>query len=142
MNAKNVEIVYSQSAPKNLNRITQPSQGKSEEILTGNRIEESLAVAIVSVSRRRDADVDQLARFVAAEEMNHTRRFLEWETPQEKIVDQTEDGRVQANPKRKRQHRDEGERGRLSKFTKSESNIVHVRVRLSGFMKFIRHAVR
>src|SRR5205807_121185 len=142
MNAKNIEIVCGQSAPKNLNRITEPGQSEGKEILTRNRFEQSLALAIVHVSRRRDADLDQLARFVAAEEMNHTRRFLEWETPQEQIVDQTEDGRVQANPKRKREHRDEGERGRLSKFAKSESNIVHGRVRLSGFMKFIRHAVR
>src|SRR5205085_8519092 len=97
MDAKNIEIVCGQSAAKNLDRIAEPGQSEGEEILTGDRFEQSLALAIVHISGRRDTDVDQFARFIAAEEMNHARGFLEREPAEEKIVDQTKDSRVQTN---------------------------------------------
>jgi hypothetical protein len=62
--------------------------------------------------------------------VNKARRFLERKAAQKKIVHEAEDGGVQSNAERKREHGDGGEGRGLSKFTKRESNIVHGTVQL------------
>ena len=66
------------------------------------------------VARRRHADIDEIARFIAAEEVHHTRRFLKRQASQEQIVYQTEDCRVRTDGERERNHGDDGEPWRFS----------------------------
>jgi hypothetical protein len=53
--------------------------------------------------------------------------ILERQAAQKEIVDQTEDGGVESDAESKRDDRDESERGRLPKFAKGKSNVVHLR---------------
>jgi hypothetical protein len=41
--------------------------------------------------------------------MKHLRWFFEWQTAQEKIINQTEDGGVETDPESESEHCDEGE---------------------------------
>ncbi len=101
------------SAAEDLDRIAQPGQSKGSEIFGGETVENFLAVAIMLIARRRQREIHQIARLVAAEEVNNTRRFLEGQTAQKKIVDQTEDRGVQPDPERERDDRDEVKPGDL-----------------------------
>ena len=66
------------------------------------------------VARCRYADIDEIARFIASEEVHHARWLLKRQAPQEQIVDQTKDCCVRADGERKRKHSDDGEPRRFS----------------------------
>ena len=59
------------------------------------------------------------------EDVQQARWLLEGQPAQKQIVDQTENGSVQSDPERKRQHREKSEPGRLEQLAKSEANISH-----------------
>src|SRR4030095_3706249 len=61
------------------------------------------------VARRRHADIDEIARFIAAEEVHHARWFLERQAAQEQIVYQTEDCGIRTDGQRERNHGDNSE---------------------------------
>src|SRR5205085_3682751 len=77
-------------------------------------------------ARSGDWQVDHFPRFISAVKVNNARRLLEGKAAKEKIVHETEDGGVQADSERERDHRDGGEGGRLSKFAKRKANVVHM----------------
>src|SRR5439155_13368898 len=127
-NSQHIEVVRGQSAPKNLDGIAQPSEGESEEIFAGETFTNCLSISKMFETRGGKRQVYQIARFITAVKVNDARRFLERKAAQKKIVDQTEDRGVETDPKSESDYGDQGEGRRLSKFTKCEPNIVHVRM--------------
>ena len=59
-------------------------------------------------------DIDQIARLIASEQVDDTRRFLERQAAQKQIVYQTEDCCVRTDGERERNHGDDGEPWRFS----------------------------
>ena len=98
--AEHIEIVRSYSAPENLNRIADSSQCEAKSVLGGETVKKCLSFTVMLIARRGDRDIDKIARLVASEHVHDTRRFLEREPAQEKIVDQAEDRGVQPDPER------------------------------------------
>ena len=113
LNSQNIKVVRGQSTAEDLDRITQPGQSKGREIFTGQTVENSLAIPEVLITRRRQREVHQIARLVATEQVDDTRWLLKGKAAQKKIVDQTEDRRVQANPQCERYNGD-GSEGRVT----------------------------
>src|SRR5262249_10484635 len=123
---EHVKVIRSQSSAKDLDRITQAGQSENEEILTGETFADRLAITKMFEARGGNRKIHDVPRFVAAKPVDHARRLLERQPAQKEIVHQTEDGGVESDAEREREHGDRSEGRRLSKFAKRESNIVHV----------------
>jgi hypothetical protein len=54
-------------------------------------------------------------------------RFFEWQRAQEKIVDKTEDGSIQADPERESHDSNHSESGRFAELSQRETEFVHDR---------------
>src|SRR4051812_17596979 len=65
------------------------------------------------VARRRHADINEIARFIAAEEVHHAGWFLKRQATQKQIVYQTEDCCVRTDGEGERNHGDDGEAWRF-----------------------------
>jgi hypothetical protein len=57
--------------------------------------------------------------------MEDALRFLEGQAPQEQIVDQTEDRRIQADPEHEGDYGQERELGRFAQLPQSETKVSH-----------------
>src|SRR5438477_9260416 len=73
----------------------------------------------------RNRELEQIAFARVRIHVHNAFGLFEWQAVQKEIVDQAEDSGVQTNPERKRENGDEGERRRLPKFPKSETQIAH-----------------
>src|SRR4029077_7499249 len=94
MHAEHIKIVGRQTPAEDLHWIAQTGEREEKEILPRQCVEHRLSLAKMLVTRRRHADVDQITRFVAAEQMENPRRFFERQAAQEQIIDQTENAGV------------------------------------------------
>src|SRR3954463_2185098 len=77
------------------------------------------------VTRDRHWKVGEPSLFRFGLEDHKLVRFLERETFEEEVVDQTEDGGVHPDAERKGKHGEESERGRLEELADGEAEIDH-----------------
>ena len=79
-------------------------------------------------TRRRQSDIHEIARFVAAVQVDNTRRLFEWQTAEKQIVDQAEDRSVRADRERERDHGDDSEPWRFRRLRRAhlKSEIIEI----------------
>jgi hypothetical protein len=80
--AEHIEIVRSYSPPKNLNRIADSSQCEEKSVLGGETVKKRLSFTVMLIARRGDRDIDKIARLVASEQVDDTRRLLKRQAAQ------------------------------------------------------------
>ena len=105
---EDIKVIRGCLENRNLKRITQSRHRRGQSILSGESVEDGLAVAEMDVARRGEREVDRLF-FEMREDVKNARRLLKRQPAQEEVVDQTEDRRVQPDPERKGDHRQERE---------------------------------
>src|SRR5882724_5203072 len=113
MDRQQIEIVGSQPAAEDLDRIANTGKGEQKQIFCRESVEKRLALAVMLVARRGYRDVDEVAFLVAGIQMQYTRRLFERQAAQEQIVYQAKNRGVQPDPERKRHDGDECESGRF-----------------------------
>jgi hypothetical protein len=67
----------------------------------------------------------EVAIFRFAVDPNEPIRFRKWQSAQEKIVDEREDGGIRADPQREREHREKREAGRFEQPANGEAEGIH-----------------
>ena len=106
--AEDIKVIRGGLENRNLKRISQSRHRRGQSILTGESVEDGLTVAEMYVARRGERKVDRLLPEMR-KDLEHPSRLLERQPFQEKIVDQRKDRRVQPDPERERNHRQERE---------------------------------
>jgi len=81
-NAKHVEIVGRRSSAENLDGITHARECEREYIFGGKAIKKRLSFTVMLKARRGDRDIDKIARLVASEQVDDTRRLLKRQAAQ------------------------------------------------------------
>jgi len=99
---ENIEIVRGHFSAEKLNRIAETGQSERNVVFAGESVENRLAITIKLKARDRYSELQQFALPGIRIHVQHPSRFLERQTPQKKIADQTEDRGVQSNPQRQR----------------------------------------
>ena len=121
---EDIKVIRGRLENRNLKRITQPGHRRGQSILSGESVEDGLAVAEMHVARRGEREVDRLF-FETREDVKNARRFFKWQPAQEQIVDQAEDRRVQPDPERESEDGEQGESRRLAQLPQSETKVSH-----------------
>src|SRR5262249_23484367 len=96
---EDVEPIRSCFESRHLEGIADSGHGLGNSVFAGKSVEDGLAIAKMVEARCRNRKIDRLL-LETAEDMERARRFFEWKTAQEKIVDQAKNGGVEANPER------------------------------------------
>jgi hypothetical protein len=109
MNAKDIEIVRGHSPTKNLDGVARARKREGKSGFGSEAVKDSLSFTIMLKSRRRERDIDQIARLIASEYVDDARRFFEWQAAQKQIVYQTENRGIRTDGERQRNHSDDGE---------------------------------
>ena|ERR1700730_3068843 len=114
-----------------MNRIAEPGQGKSRNVFATKLVEDGLPFTKMLKTRRRNRQLEQVTLARIRIHVHQALGILERQAAQKKIVDQTEDGSVQADPQRERDNRNKTKRRRLPEFAKGKANVVHKQHRYS-----------
>ena len=121
---EDIKVIRGCLEHRNLKRITQSRHRRGQSILRGESVEDGLAIAEMDVARRGEREVDRLF-FEMREDVKNARRFSKRQPAQEKIVDQTEDRRVQSDPEREGNYCQEGEPRRFAQLPQRETKVGH-----------------
>src|ERR1700736_1969621 len=122
-----------------MNRIAEPGQGRSRNVFATKLVEDGLPFTKMLKTRRRNRQLEQVTLARIRIHVHQALGFLERQGAQEEIVDQAEDGSVQADPEGERDDGDKAEGRRLPEFSKGESSVVHLEsIKFRG--KIIRSA--
>src|SRR5207253_9064002 len=87
--------------------------------------ENRLTIPIKHESRRRHLELVRTV-FPLGQNMQDPLRFLERQPFEKQIVDQRKDRRVEADPEREGEHRDNRKSRRFTELAQSEAKIIHV----------------
>src|ERR1700736_6989709 len=98
MHAEDIEIVRGHFATKKLNGIAQSGQSEWNSVFAAETVENRLAIPVVLKARHRHREFQQFTLHRIRIHVHDTLRILEWRAAQKKIVDQTKDSSVQADP--------------------------------------------
>jgi len=121
--AEHIEIVYGHSAAKKLNGIAQSGQSEGKNVFGVQPVEYRLAIAVMLKARRRHRGLHLIAMLGIGIHVQNTCRLLEWQTAQKQIVDQTEDGSVQADTERERDYGEKSKSGRFAQLPESKAQV-------------------
>ena len=123
---QDIKVIRGGLEQRNLKRITQSRHRHSQSILSRESVEDGLAVAEMDIAWCREREIDGLF-FEVREDMKNARRFSKRQPAQKEIVDQAKDRRVQPDPEREGDHRQESKPRRFTKLPQSETKISHHR---------------
>ena len=123
--AEQIEIVPGQPAAEDLHRVAEAGQSERGEILGGEIAEDGLRVAVMHEAWRRQRNLVEVALFRVGVHVHNPVRLSVGETAQEQIVDQAEDGAVEADADRQRQQCKQCESGRLQQLAERKAKVSH-----------------
>ena len=86
--AEHIELIRCRLEDRNLKRIAKSGHRGGDSILTGESVEDGLAIAEMHEARRGEREIDRLL-LETREDVEQARRLLEGQAAQEQIIDQS-----------------------------------------------------